>query len=206
MKITHPERIIDKHSGTQKQQLAQFYTDISEWILPFLRARAVSLLRAPEGIEGEQFFQKHSERMAIPHIKQLDPALDPGHARLMEIDSVEALVGAVQMGTVEFHTWGATADKIETPDLFVLDLDPDPTLPWKAMLEAAQLTLSVLDELGLQAFVKTSGGKGLHLIVPLARRDNWDTVKAFAKAIAQFMTRHQWPQEPRGQDLYRLPA
>ena len=189
VKITHPERIIDKHSGTQKQQLAQFYTDISEWILPFLRGRAVSLVRAPEGIEGEQFFQKHSERMAIPHIKQLDPALDPGHARLMEIDSVDALVGAVQMGTVEFHTWGATADKIETPDLFVLDLDPDPALPWKAMLEAAQLTLSVLDELGLQAFVKTSGGKGLHLIVPLARRDGWDTVKAFAKAIAQFMTR-----------------
>ena len=188
MKITHPERVIDKQSGTQKQQLAQFYATISEWILPFLRDRPVSLLRAPEGVEGEQFFQKHSERMAIPHIKQLDQALDPGHARLMEIDSADALVGAVQMGTIELHTWGATTDKIETPDLFVLDLDPDPALPWKAMLEAAQLTLSVLDELGLQAFVKTSGGKGLHLIVPLARRDDWDAVKAFAKAIAQFMT------------------
>ncbi|KRP47969.1 bifunctional non-homologous end joining protein LigD [Pseudomonas libanensis] len=186
--ITHPERVIDTQSGTQKQQLAQFYAGISQWILPFLRSRPVSLLRAPEGIEGEQFFQKHSERMAIPHIKQLDQALDPGHARLMEIDSQDALVGAVQMGTVELHTWGATTDKIETPDLFVLDLDPDPALPWKAMLEAAQLTLSVLDELGLQAFVKTSGGKGLHLIVPLARRDGWDTVKAFAKAMAQFMT------------------
>ncbi|MBI6566663.1 DNA ligase D [Pseudomonas synxantha] len=186
--ITHPERVIDTQSGTQKQQLAQFYAGISQWILPFLHGRPVSLLRAPEGIEGEQFFQKHSERMAIPHIKQLDQALDPGHARLMEIDSRDALVGAVQMGTVELHTWGATTDKIETPDLFVLDLDPDPALPWKAMLEAAQLTLSVLDELGLQAFVKTSGGKGLHLIVPLARRDGWDTVKAFAKAMAQFMT------------------
>jgi len=188
VKVTHPERVIDTQSGTQKQQLAQFYAGISQWILPFLRSRPVSLLRAPEGIEGEQFFQKHSERMAIPHIKQLDQALDPGHARLMEIDSQDALVGAVQMGTVELHTWGATTDKIETPDLFVLDLDPDPALPWKAMLEAAQLTLSVLDELGLQAFVKTSGGKGLHLIVPLARRDGWDTVKAFAKAMAQFMT------------------
>lgn len=186
--ITHPERVIDTTSGTQKQQLAQFYAAISEWILPFLKSRPVSLLRAPEGIEGEQFFQKHSERMAIPHIKQLDQALDPGHARLMEIDSQDALVGAVQMGTVELHTWGATTDKIETPDLFVLDLDPDPALPWKAMLEAAQLTLSVLDELGLQAFVKTSGGKGLHLVVPLARRDGWDTIKAFAKAIAHFMT------------------
>ncbi|PRA27495.1 DNA ligase D [Pseudomonas poae] len=186
--ITHADRIIDPQSGTQKQELAQFYNDISEWILPFLRHRPVSLLRAPEGIEGEQFFQKHAERLAIPHIKHLDPALDPGHARLMEIDSAAALVGAVQMGTVELHTWGATADKIETPDLFVLDLDPDPALPWKAMLEAAQLTLSVLDELGLQAFVKTSGGKGLHLVVPLGRRDGWETVKAFAKAIAQFMT------------------
>ncbi|WLH09719.1 DNA ligase D [Pseudomonas lurida] len=187
--ITHPDRVIDKQSGTQKQQLAQFYDSISQWILPFLSHRPVALLRAPEGIEGEQFFQKHSERLAIPNIKQLDQALDPGHARLMEIDSIGALIGAVQMGTVEFHTWGSTTDKIETPDLFVLDLDPDPALPWKAMLEAAQLTLSVLDELGLQAFVKTSGGKGLHLVVPLARRDSWDTVKAFAKAIAQFMTK-----------------
>ncbi|MCJ7957051.1 MAG: DNA ligase D [Pseudomonas sp.] len=185
--ITHPDRVIDKQSGTQKQQLADFYQGISAWILPFLQHRPVSLLRAPEGIEGEQFFQKHSERLAIPNMKQLDPALDPGHARLLEIDTADALIGAVQMGTVELHTWGATVDKIETPDLFVLDLDPDPALPWKAMLEAAQLTLSVLDEIGLQAFVKTSGGKGLHLVVPLARRDGWDSVKAFAKAIAQFM-------------------
>jgi len=188
VKITHPDRIIDQHSGTQKLQLAQFYDSISRWILPFLHHRPVALLRAPEGVGGEQFFQKHTERLAIPHLQQLDPALDPGHARLMEIDSTAALVGAVQMGTVELHTWGATSDKIETPDLFVLDLDPDPALPWKTMLEAAQLTLSVLDELGLQAFIKTSGGKGLHLVVPLARRDDWDTVKAFAKAIAQFMT------------------
>ena len=186
--ITHPERVIDRQSGTQKQQLAQFYASISEWLLPFLRHRPVSLLRAPEGVEGEQFFQKHSEHLAIPNITHLDPALDPAHARLMEIDNARALLGAVQMGTIELHTWGATADKIETPDLFVLDLDPDPALPWKSMLEAAQLTLSVLDELGLETFVKTSGGKGLHLIVPLARRDGWDTVKAFAKAIAQFMT------------------
>ena len=186
--ITHGERIIDPHSGTQKQQLAQFYSDISGWILPFLQRRPVALLRAPEGIEGEQFFQKHAERLAIPFIKQLNPALDPGHARLMEIDSAAALVGAVQMGSIELHTWGATWDKLETPDQFVLDLDPDPALPWKTMVEAAQLTLAVLDELGLRAFVKTSGGKGVHLVVPLARRDGWDTVKAFAKAIAHFMT------------------
>ncbi|EJL05912.1 DNA ligase D [Pseudomonas chlororaphis] len=187
VKITHPERVIDKQSGTTKLQLAQFYASIDQQILPHLRERPVSLLRAPEGVEGEQFFQKHAEHLAIPHIRHLDPALDPGHARLMEIDSTAALIGAVQMGTIELHTWGATHDQIETPDLFVLDLDPDPVLPWKSMLEATQLTLSVLDELGLQVFLKTSGGKGMHLIVPLARKADWDTVKGFAKAIAQFM-------------------
>ncbi|AZD15826.1 DNA ligase D [Pseudomonas chlororaphis] len=187
VKITHPERVIDKQSGTTKLQLAQFYASIDQQILPHLRERPVSLLRAPEGVEGEQFFQKHAEHLAIPHIRHLDPALDPGHARLMEIDSTAALIGAVQMGTIELHTWGATHDQIETPDLFVLDLDPDPALPWKSMLEATQLTLSVLDELGLQVFLKTSGGKGMHLIVPLARKADWNTVKGFAKAIAQFM-------------------
>lgn len=187
VKITHPDRVIDKDSGTQKLQLVQFYESISEWILPFLRNRPVSLLRAPEGVDGEQFFQKHAERLAIPHIKHLDPNIDLGHARLMEIDSVQALIGAAQMGAIELHTWGATHDKIETPDLFVLDLDPDPALPWKSMVEATQLTLSVLDEIGLDAFLKTSGGKGMHIIVPLARKDDWDTVKGFAKAIAQFM-------------------
>ncbi|MGE8145257.1 DNA ligase D [Pseudomonas frederiksbergensis] len=187
VKITHPERVIDKDSGTQKLELVQFYDSISQWILPFLRDRPVSLLRAPDGVEGEQFFQKHAERLAIPNIKHLDPNIDLGHARLMEIDSVQALIGAAQMGTIELHTWGATHDRIETPDLFVLDLDPDPALPWKSMVEATQLTLSVLDEIGLEAFLKTSGGKGMHIIVPLARKDDWDTVKAFAKAIAQFM-------------------
>src|SRR5690606_30127438 len=180
--ISNPQRVIDPESGITKLELAEFYASIADWLLPFLNNRPVSLLRAPEGVGGEQFFQKHAERLAIPNIKHLDQALDPGHARLMEIDSLPALVGAAQMGCIDFHTWGATSDRIETPDHFVLDLDPDPALPWRSMLEATQLTLTVLDELGLQAFLKTSGGKGIHIIVPLARRADWDTVKAFAKA------------------------
>lgn len=191
--ITHPERVIDSVSGVQKAELAQYYLDIAPWILPHLRLRPVALLRAPDGIGEELFFQKHAERLEIPHIKQLDPQLDPGHAALMEIDDIHALVGAAQMGTVELHTWAATHDRIETPDLFVLDLDPDPSLPWSAMIEATRMTLAVLDELGLQAFLKTSGGKGMHVIVPLARNEGWDTIKAFAKAISQFLTR-QMPE------------
>ena len=187
--ISNPQRVIDPESGTTKLDLAQFYQGIADWLLPYLDNRPVSLVRAPDGVGGEQFFQKHAERLAIPNIKHLDPSLDPGHARLMEIDSLPALVGAVQMGTIELHTWGATSDRIETPDHFVLDLDPDPALPWRSMLEATRLTLTVLDELGLDAYLKTSGGKGIHIIVPLSRRAGWETVKAFAKAVAQFMTR-----------------
>ncbi|NAS99867.1 DNA ligase D [Pseudomonas syringae pv. actinidifoliorum] len=187
--ISHPQRVIDSKTGTKKIELAQFYESIADWILPFLNKRPVALLRCPEGIDGEQFFQKHAEHLAIPHIRQLDRALDPGHAALMEIDSVQALVGAAQMGAIELHTWGATRDRIETPDHFVLDLDPDPALPWRSMIEATQMVLAVLEELGLEAFLKTSGGKGMHIIVPLARQAEWDTVKAFAKAIAEFISR-----------------
>ncbi|RMM53668.1 DNA ligase D [Pseudomonas corrugata] len=189
VKITHPERVIDSVSGVQKGELVQYYADIAPWILPHLKQRPIALLRAPDGIGEEQFFQKHADRLEIPHIRQLDPGLDPGHAALMEIDSLQALVSAAQMGTVELHTWTATHDRIETPDLFVLDLDPDPSLPWQVMLEATRATLSVLDELGLRAFLKTSGGKGMHIVVPLARSESWDATKAFAKAISQFMTR-----------------
>ncbi|RMP27226.1 ATP-dependent DNA ligase, partial [Pseudomonas coronafaciens pv. atropurpurea] len=187
--ISHPDRVIDSKTGTKKVELAQFYQSIAEWILPHLNKRPVALLRCPEGIDGEQFFQKHAEHLAIPHIRQLDHTLDPGHAALMEIDSPEALVGAVQMGTIELHTWAATHNRIETPDHFVLDLDPDPALPWRSMIEATQMVLAVLEELGLEAFLKTSGGKGMHIIVPLARQADWDTVKAFSKAIAEFVSR-----------------
>lgn len=185
--ISHPDRIIDPQSGTTKVELAHFYAEIADWLLPDVRTRPVSLLRAPSGVDGEQFFQKHAERLAIPNIRHLDPALDPGHDRLMAIENVPALVGAVQMGAIELHTWNATYTSIERPDRLILDLDPDPALPWRAIVEATRLSLAVLDELGLEAFLKTSGGKGMHLVVPLARHVDWDTLKVFGKAVSQFM-------------------
>jgi bifunctional non-homologous end joining protein LigD len=122
--ITHPDRVVDSVSGVQKAELAQYYLEIAPWILPHLKLRPVALVRAPEGIGEQLFFQKHADRLEIPHIKQLDPKLDPGHAALMEIDSIHALVGAAQMGAVELHTWTATHDRIETPDLFVWTWTP----------------------------------------------------------------------------------
>jgi len=187
--VTHPDRVIDPESGGTKKDLAVFYQSISDWILPHLDGRPVSIVRAPDGITGQQFFQKHAERLSIPNIHHLDPALDPGNAALMEIDNLQALIGAVQMGTIELHTWGSTSDNIDMPDRITLDLDPDPVLPWRSLVEATRLTLAVLDELGLDAWLKTTGGKGMHIVIPLAPKADWEVVKTFSKAIAQFMAR-----------------
>ena len=185
VKLTHPDRIIDASSGLTKGALAQYYEQVAERMLPHLRHRPVALVRAPDGLAGALFFQKHAEKLAIPGIQTL-PKAAVGQPVMM-IDSVEALIGAVQMNTIEFHTWNATTRNLEKPDRFVLDLDPDPALPWKSMVEATQLALTVLDELGLKSFLKTSGGKGMHIVVPLTRKDGWDDVKAFSQAIVQHM-------------------
>ncbi|MHC8306159.1 DNA ligase D [Pseudomonas sp. PB3P13] len=187
VRITHPERVIDASSGTTKLQLAEYYASVAEWILPELKDRPVALVRAPDGIAGELFFQKNAERLAIPGISTLDKALTG--QPVMLINNPEALIGAVQMSTVELHTWNATSVNLDKPDRFVLDLDPDPALPWKSMVEATQLTLTVLDELGLKAFLKTSGGKGIHLMVPLTRKAGWDEVKDFSHAIVTHMAK-----------------
>jgi bifunctional non-homologous end joining protein LigD len=187
VRITHPDRVIDASSGTTKVQLAEYYASVAQWILPELKDRPVALVRAPDGITGELFFQKNAERLAIPGITTLDKELTG--QPVMIINNAEALIGAVQMSTVELHTWNATTDNLDKPDRFVLDLDPDPALPWKSMVEATQLTLSVLDELGLKAFLKTSGGKGIHLVVPLTRKLGWDEVKDFSHAIVSHMAK-----------------
>jgi bifunctional non-homologous end joining protein LigD len=187
VRITHPDRIIDPSSGLSKRAMAQYYADIAPWLLPWMKNRPAYLLRCPEGMEGQQFFQKHSGRMEIPGIRLLDPALDPAHPPLMAIGTVQALVGAAQMGTIELHIPGATVDRFDRPDYMVFDLDPDPDLPWKRIVEAAGLTRMLLEELGLRCFLKTSGGRGLHIVVPLARRHAWADVTAFSEAVARHL-------------------
>lgn len=183
IRITHPERVIDASSGSTKMQLAEYYVSVADWILPLLHNRPIALVRAPEGITGELFFQKNAERLAIPGIETVEGET------VMLINNAEALVGAVQMSAMEFHSWNAQAPDLERPDRFVLDLDPDPALPWKSMVEATTLTLTILDELGLAYFLKTSGGKGIHIVVPLTPKDDWDTVKGFSQAIVQYMAK-----------------
>ncbi|WP_313512641.1 DNA ligase D [Pseudomonas sp.] len=187
IKITHPERVIDKSSGATKMELAQYYGRVAPWMLRDLAARPVALVRAPEGIDGELFFQKHSTKLSLPHVTQLD---DPDEKQpLLLLDSAIALVSAAQMGMLEVHAWNARTPHLDAPDRLVLDLDPDPALPWKRMIEATQLVQTLLDELGLVSFLKTSGGKGMHVVVPLTRDERWDEVKDFSQAIARHMAK-----------------
>jgi bifunctional non-homologous end joining protein LigD len=186
-RVTHPGRVIDKASGLTKGDVAQYYAQVAPLMLPHLKARPASLVRAPSGVKGPQFFQKHAEPAELPGVRQLDPALDPGHEPLLEIPTAHALVSAAQMNVLEFHTWNATANAIGRPDRMTFDLDPGEGVPWAQMQEAAQLMQVALTELGLASFLKTSGGKGLHVVVPLRRHEDWDTVKSFSQAVVQHM-------------------
>jgi DNA ligase D len=202
--ITSPRRVIDPASGIHKLDLVRYYERAARWLLPHLRGRPVSLVRAPRGITGEMFFQRHNGRAPIPGVTQHE-GLDPGHPPLITIDTLEALIGAAQWDVVELHTWNAQVSDIEQPDRVVFDLDPDPALGWDRMIEAAEMTRDLLRELGLASFCKTSGGKGLHVVVPLVPDSGWDDAKAFARAVAQHLaasaptqiTAHMGPEHRR---------
>ncbi|MEF7612401.1 DNA ligase D [Aquincola sp. MAHUQ-54] len=187
LRLTHAERVIDASTGITKRELAEYAARAASRLLPQLRGRPVSLVRAPAGIGGELFFQKHDDTGKMAGMRQLDPALDPGHAPLMEIASLTALLGAVQMNVIELHTWNATVRSIERPDRMTFDLDPGEGLAWPRMLEAAHLVKALLDELGLQSLLKTSGGKGLHVVVPFKPSLGWVAVKALSQRIVQHL-------------------
>jgi bifunctional non-homologous end joining protein LigD len=182
-RVTHAERVIDRESGVTKGELVAYYLQASALILPHLKGRPVSLVRAPEGISGELFFQKHSKGGDLSGVMLLDPSLDPGHDPLLQIDNAEGLVSAAQMNVVELHTWNATSNAIDRPDRMTFDLDPGEGVAWPQMQEAAMLMRTLLDEIGLAGFLKTSGGKGLHVLVPIRRHYGWDAVKAFSQAV-----------------------
>ncbi|WP_417780855.1 non-homologous end-joining DNA ligase [Stutzerimonas xanthomarina] len=183
--ISNPQRVIDQRSGATKLQLAQYYLSVGDWLMPHLTQRPLSIVRAPDGVDGDSFFQRHCGRLKMPHMRVLDKSLDPEHARLIQADSITAVVEAAQMGTVEFHTWNARSDRIDRPDRIVFDLDPDPELPWSSMIDATRLTLDLLSELGFKAFLKTSGGRGMHVVVPISRRHDWECVNSFARSVTE---------------------
>lgn len=190
--ITHPERILYPEQGVTKLALARYYESIHEWVLPYLARRPLVMLRCPEG-RNACFYQKHlgkSQARSVPRIaiREKEAVRDYVYVR-----SLADIVALVQHGVLEFHTWGCQVEDIEHPDLLVFDLDPAPEVAWTEVLRTARELRDRLQELGLTAFPRTTGGKGLHVVVPLRPEADWDSVKAFARAIVEQHAR----DEPR---------
>ncbi len=182
--LTHPERILYPEQGVTKLALARYYEAIQDWVLPYLAQRPLVLLRCPEGREA-CFYQKHlgkAQARSVPRI-----AIPEGRSvrSYVYIRNLSDILALVQHGVLEFHTWGCRVDDIEHPDLLVFDLDPAPEVAWTAVLHTAQELRERLQGFGLTAFPRTTGGKGLHLVVPLRPKADWDSVKAFAKRVAE---------------------
>jgi bifunctional non-homologous end joining protein LigD len=186
-RISNPDRVVDASTGITKLEVVNHYLDVARLILPHLVKRPVSLVRAPSGLAGPVLFQRHVGTLRIPELRLLDPKISPDHEPMIEIDSFAALIGAAQANVIELHTWNATTRDVTRPDRILFDLDPGEGVAWRQIQEGANLTRALLEQLGLKSFLKTSGGKGLHVVVPITPKDDWDTVKALAKTIVEHL-------------------
>lgn len=188
--LTHASRVLFPGVGWTKLDLARYYEDVADWILPHLENRPLTLVRCPQGGMGKCFFQKHVNETTSAELESVEVPEEDGTALYMLANNLPALVRLVQMGVLELHTWGARSEHLQKPDRFIFDLDPAPNLPWTQVVEAAQLLRTLLEDLGLQSFLKTTGGKGLHIVVPLKPERSWAEVKGFTRAIAEHLATH----------------
>ncbi|MCS0494328.1 non-homologous end-joining DNA ligase [Ancylobacter sp. MQZ15Z-1] len=182
--LSHPDRVYWPREGITKQDLADYYARVWPFIAPFLLARPLALVRCPDGIEGPRFFQKHA--WAGMH-RAVRVTKDRDGEEILSIDDVDGLMALVQAGALEIHPWGAPLADREHPDMLVFDLDPGEDVAWPAVVEGAREVRARLEQAGLSAFVKTSGGKGFHIVVPLAAGVGWEAAKRFAHAVAEAM-------------------
>ena len=185
VELTHPDRLYWPDDGVTKQGLADYYAEVWPRMAPFVVGRALALVRCPDGVTGQKFFQKHAWKgmsSAITLVK--DPQEKEPFIAIRDLDGLTALV---QMAVLEIHPWGSTASDWERPDTIVMDLDPGEDVAWEKVIEAAWEVRRRLEDAGLAAFVKTSGGKGLHVVAPVKAKAEWPAVKEFTKGIADAM-------------------
>ncbi|MFS3137059.1 DNA ligase D [Gluconacetobacter sacchari] len=183
--LTHPDRVYWPDAGVTKEGLADYYAALWPRMAPFIVDRPLALLRCPEGMTGPRFFQKNVWKGMNAHIRALDDPADEAGDHLIGIHDLDGLMGLVQSAALEIHPWGASCRDWERPDQLVMDLDPGDGVPWEQVIDAAQAVRARLQTSGLTAFVKTSGGKGLHVVAPLKPVAEWEAVKAFSKNLAQ---------------------
>ncbi|NZD65497.1 DNA polymerase domain-containing protein [Rhizobium sp. WYCCWR 11290] len=187
--LTHPDRLYWPDEGVTKQALADYYAAVWPFVAPYVVNRPLALLRLPGGIKSYQrFFQKHAWKGMNPHIEEIADPQDADGENLLRIGDFNGLVALVQSAVLEIHPWGATTDDWERPDMITMDLDPGEDVAWSAVITAALELKTRLEARGLAAFVKTSGGKGLHVVTPLAPKAGWAEVKDFAHSLAESMS------------------
>ena len=191
-KLTHPDKLLDQATGLTKQQLADYYEAVAPAMLPHLAERAISIVRCPDGSTEKCFFQKHVKiglPKSVGSVEVPDKA-NPAHSEpYITLDSAEALLGLAQLSVLELHPWGSQyslerPEALEQPDRLILDLDPDPDLAWSTLVESALAIRAFLKELQLESFVKTTGGKGLHIVVALEPAAHWPEIRLFSRGIA----------------------
>jgi bifunctional non-homologous end joining protein LigD len=184
VKLSNPDKVLYPEQGVTKRELARYYEAVAEWLLPQLEDRPVMIVRCPAGHHRTCFYQKHLKEEPPSGIEQVKIRESRTVGLYPIIHDIGGVIALVQKGALEFHTWGSRVDELEKPDRMIFDLDPAPDVPWSKVVEAAELVHGLLEELRLRAFLKTTGGKGLHVVVPLARRHDWEEVKSFSEAVA----------------------
>ncbi|HWA73213.1 MAG TPA: DNA ligase D [Polyangiaceae bacterium] len=190
IQLTHPERVMYPKLGIQKREVLAYYQGVAEFMLPHVSGRPLTLVRCPEGEGGSRFFQKHAQPGSPAGIHRIAIEEESGKGDYVYIDGVDGLLGLVQMSALEIHTWGSHREDVEHPDLLVLDLDPAPEVEFTRVISAAELLRQLFDKLSLESFVKTTGGKGLHVCVPLEPKLSWDEAKEFTHALAEALVKH----------------
>ena len=189
VRLTHPDKVLYPDAKITKHDLAAYYMQVADWMLPHVVDRPLAIVRCPAGSGNACFFQKHPGDGGSDHLQQINVAAKGAPEYNLAVGDLAGLISLVQMGVLEIHVWGSRARHLEKPDRLIFDLDPDPTVGWPAVVSAARQVRLVLEELGLTSFVKTTGGKGLHLVVPVQPRFEWDEAKAFCRAVADYMVR-----------------
>ena len=187
VRLSSPEKVLWEEQGLTKRQLAEYYLDIADWVLPHVVGRPLSLVRCPSGAEKGCFFQKHPWAGLDANIARGTVATDTGEQEVVLVRDIRGVIGLVQAGVLEIHPWGATMAEIDRPDRVVFDFDPGEGVPWSQVVASACELRHRLEALGLESFLKTTGGKGLHVVVPLAPQAGWPKVKAFARNLAEAM-------------------
>ena len=195
VRLSHPDRVLFPGVGVTKLRLARYYETVADWVLPHVADRPLTLVRCPNGVGGavkggtDCFYMKHAKVWAPPGIRRVRIREKKKTGDYLVADTLAALVGLVQMDVLELHTWNSCVAHIEQPDRLVIDLDPGERVGWRAVIEAARLVRSMFSVLDLASFVKTTGGRGLHVVVPIVPRADWSECLAFARAFALALVR-----------------